>query len=463
MAKKNIINKSIIIKYCKYLTILKIVFILLFHSAYAEQLITNNSLQSLSEQKQGLRFLKIIFNTNKVIKDIEMASYISYLGHKLVEYSDDKDINYGFFLLADSSINAFAGPYGYIGVNTGLLLASEHEAELAAVLAHEIAHITKRHLYRYQTKVENNNFLLGAGVLASIFVKNKELSQAIVGSTIAGVTQRSVNFTREHEIEADKIGLDILHKAQFNPRGMMDLFSKLKDEQGAIEYIRTHPLSINRMASVLQKIPINTSYNYHDSFTYRAIKSRLYYKIIGRLNSSNDRDTTLYMKAYDLFTRQKYQQAKNTTQELLKLNQSNISYILFARILSANGEHKKAIKYLTPLINSDNFEPVVYYLAKIYQKDNQLKKAINLLRTTTKTKKVSYISYDLLAELFVINKQIDKYHFTKAYSLVKRGNYKEALSHLKQALAITNDNDFRDIVNYNLIIINNAITLLELK
>ncbi len=466
MAKKKIVNKSLIIQYCKYLAIFKgflMFFVLSFSNIYAEQLINNNSLQSLTEQKQGIEFLREIFKTNKVIKDIEISSYISNLGHKLTQYSYDKDINYGFFLLQDSSINAFAGPYGYIGIHTGLLLASEHEAELAAVLTHEIAHITQRHLLRYQTKIEDNNILLGAGILASIFIKNSELSQAIIGSTIAGVAQRSVNFTREHEVEADRVGSIILSKAQFNPRGMIAFFTKLKDEQGAIEYIRTHPLSINRMTAVLQTIPINTSYNYKDSFIYKVIKAKLYYKIIERVNPTNDKKINLYINAYDLFIKQEYKEAKNTMQKLLKLNQSSTSYILYARILSANNEHEQAIKYLTPLINNDNFEPIIYYLAQIYQNNKELQKAINLLRITTKTKQVSYLTYDLLAELFVANKQVDRYHLAKSYSLVRQGNYKDALIHLKQASAITSDNDFKDITDYNLTNLTNNMKLLDLK
>lgn len=440
-------------------TIISLLSFFLAFSAYTEPLIITNPYQSLADQEQGAKFLRLIIKSNKVINDIELSSYITTLGRKLVIHSDSPKRHFGFYLLEDSSINAFAGAYGYIGIHTGLILASDHEAELAAVMAHEIAHITRNHLTRYEDKTTNNNILITTGILVSLLIKNPEVSQAIAGSTVASIVQRYVNFTREHEIEADKTGLDILLKSKFNPYGMADFFKKLTDDEGAIEYIRTHPLSVNRIVASLQKLTLNNN-TYNDSFLYKVIKGRLYYSVVGRPDYTNEKQVNLYMAAYELFDKQQPQEANKKIQELLTINKDRVSYILAARILAANGKYKQAINYLKPLANNGNVEPVVYYLAKMYQKTNNIKQAISIVKKLTKTTVASYYMYDLLAQLYVADNKIARYHSAKAYSLVRQANYTEALIHLKQAEAITKDKDLKDSVSYNIKDLKNVIEVL---
>ncbi|TEU21999.1 MAG: M48 family peptidase, partial [Gammaproteobacteria bacterium] len=128
--------------------------------------------ESLNEKKRGNEFLQLIWNTDSVIADVEMTTYLRELGHELGEYSENPDKHFGFLLLNDDSINAFAGPYGYIGVHTGMLLSSDSESELAGVLSHEISHVTQNHLKRFSEKIDKQNYFMLAGMLAAALVDN---------------------------------------------------------------------------------------------------------------------------------------------------------------------------------------------------------------------------------------------------------------------------------------------------
>ncbi|RUM75620.1 MAG: M48 family peptidase, partial [Candidatus Thioglobus sp.] len=110
--------------------------------------------ESLSEKKRGNEFLQLIWNTDSVIADVEMTTYLRELGYELGMHSENPDKHFGFLLLNDDSINAFAGPYGYIGIHTGMLLSSDSESELAGVLSHEISHVTQNHLKRFSEKTD---------------------------------------------------------------------------------------------------------------------------------------------------------------------------------------------------------------------------------------------------------------------------------------------------------------------
>jgi predicted Zn-dependent protease len=162
--------------------------------------------ESLSEKKRGHEFLQLLWDTGSIVEDIEIQTYLKDLGHELTTYSENPDKHFGFLLLDDSSINAFAGSYGYIGVHTGMLLSSDSESELAGVLSHEISHVTQNHLNRFSEKTDKQTYLLVAGMLAAVLVDDSNASQAIAASTVAGAAQQSINFTREHEWEADRIG-----------------------------------------------------------------------------------------------------------------------------------------------------------------------------------------------------------------------------------------------------------------
>jgi len=191
----------------------------------------------------------------------ESTDYINNLGHRLASRAPGGRQEFTFFLMRDPQINAFALPGGFIGVNTGLIVAAQSESELAGVLAHEIAHVTQRHIARMLAKQEQSTLMslaaLAAGILLARVDSQAGQAAALFGQ--AGVAQSQLNFTRDNEREADRIGVQTLSLAGYDPRGMADFFERLQRASriygaGAPSYLRTHPLEYQRIADIQGRI-----------------------------------------------------------------------------------------------------------------------------------------------------------------------------------------------------------------
>ena len=403
-------------------------------------------IESLDEKKRGHEFLQLIWNTGSVITDVEMASYLSRLGHELTTYSENPDKHFGFLLLNDNSINAFAGPYGYIGVHSGMLLSSDSEAELAGVLSHEISHVTQNHLTRFSEKTDKQTYLMVAGMLVAALVDNFNASEAIASSTLASTAQQRINFTREHEWEADRIGTNMLAKSGFNPTGMAHFFEKLQDNASAEEFLRTHPLSINRISDSLQRAArISSSYR-QDSFEYTTLKARLYYYQHGRIKLESDPAITHYMAAYQALDQQAYASAKSHVDQLLKIDNSKSSYILAGRIASKLGELDLAQSYFDKNLMHEDDEASLYYAAQAYFEHQKFELGVSMLRPFLRTNQGSYESYKLLADLYVKQARFDRSHMQSAQALLVKGKLDEAIGHYQRAKAMTHSQDLHDVI-----------------
>jgi len=195
-------------------------------AAFSFSIPSTYSTDSLDERRLGNRVLQSIWDSKSVIKDMESQIYIKELGQDLVNKSNQPKRHYDFFLLEDDSVNAFASWNGYVGVHDALVLFSDNESELASILAHEISHITQEHLKRYQDKSAKQKILTVGGIIASVLVKNSELTEAIATTTIANDLQNQINYTREHEWEADNFSVNILEKTDFNIDGLGSFFQE---------------------------------------------------------------------------------------------------------------------------------------------------------------------------------------------------------------------------------------------
>jgi len=403
--------------------------------------------ESLNEKKHGNEFLQFIWDTGSIVTDIEMDVYLKELGYELGKYSENPDKHFGFLLLNDSSINAFAGPYGYIGVHTGMLLSSDSESELAGVLSHEISHVTQNHLSRFGDKTDKQTYLMWAGMVAALLVNNSDASQAIAASTVAGTAQKNINFTREHEWEADRIGTTMLSKSGFNPKGMAHFFEKLKDASDAEEFLLSHPLSINRISDSLQRAAKASGDYRKDSFDYATIKAKLYYHKHGRIKLEQDKVITHYMQAYRAFDQQDYSTAKTHVDQLLKLNHDKPSYVLAGRISSKLGDIDQAQQYFNQNNLVEDDEPSVYYVAQAYLDNQQPRSGVAILKPFLRVNKGSYQSYQLLSSLFVKLGIFDRAHIQSAKALIVQGKLDKAIGHYTRAKTVTNSQDLYDILS----------------
>lgn len=238
------------------------------------------SLLSLSEEKALGNNLARKFRTYaKVMDDIEVHNYITHLGQKLVSYSDSPQFPFHFFVVNNREINAFAMPGGLIAVYSGLVLNTRHEGELAAVIAHEIAHVTQRHIIRGMEKNTTYSIpLMALGVLGAL-MGIPEVSQAILVGAMAGSMQLQINFTRAHEREADNIGMQILAKSGFTSKSMPDFFKRLQEKtrfySQVPEFLRTHPVTLNRIAESYTRAESYNIEGFQESTLYHLFRAKL--------------------------------------------------------------------------------------------------------------------------------------------------------------------------------------------
>ncbi len=210
-----------------------------------------------AETRLGQEIMRQIRGSRDYYEDAVLTDYLNRLGERLVAASDEPGRRFEFFVVRDPSLNAFALPGGYIGIHTGLLSAARSEAELAGVLAHEIAHVTQHHLARMVKESEGLTVAALAGIAVAILAarSNPQLADAALRTSQAYGLQQQIDFTRAHEHEADRVGYQILEGAGFDPAGMASFFERLMlqgrlYDNSAPVYLRTHPLSHDRMADM---------------------------------------------------------------------------------------------------------------------------------------------------------------------------------------------------------------------
>ncbi len=231
---------------------------------------TETTLSPADERALGEAFMREIRARLTLVDDPLVERYIQSLGYRLVAASDRRDLWFTFFVVEDASLNAFAAPGGFVGVHSGMILATRSESEFASVLAHEIAHVTQRHIVRAIDHASRSNLPVLAGVLAAVIIgaQNAEAGQAAAAAVIGTSAQSRINFTRQNEMEADRVGIRILADAEFDPREMAGVFEKLqiaaRYSPRLPEYLSTHPVTTNRIAEARDRAE-RLPYKQHES------------------------------------------------------------------------------------------------------------------------------------------------------------------------------------------------------
>ncbi len=214
------------------------------------------------EFRIGLQIVRQLRDEGQVIEDPESTEYLQGVGSRIVaQATGDSGQRFSFFFVRDDTINAFALPGGFIGVNYGLMLATRNEAQLAGVLAHEVAHVTQRHIARRVRSQGRASLATTVAILASILLGAATGSSdaALGGISMAqgAAMQQQINFTRSNENEADRVGMQFLASAGFDPYGMPDFFETMgrrtaltaSSSRNAIpEILQSHPVTTNRIA-----------------------------------------------------------------------------------------------------------------------------------------------------------------------------------------------------------------------
>jgi len=261
------------------------------------------------EYNIGRMVMRNLRASGAIVDDPEISEYMQSLGLRLSSLAHDgnTDRQFNFFLVGSREINAFALPGGFVGVNSGLLLETSNESELAGVLAHEISHVTQRHIARSVEAQSRTSLLTTAAMLAAILIGaaaggGSDVTMGAIAAAQGMSAQAQINFTRENEAEADRIGIGVLAAAGFDPNAMPAFFETMfrrtqlgPDQVPAM--LRSHPVTSDRIAEskdrALQYPPVTA----HDSMSYALMKERA--RVLGTPPGANPLDQYNAVKISD--------------------------------------------------------------------------------------------------------------------------------------------------------------------
>ena len=243
--------------------------------------VSAGTLSPADERRLGEAFMREIRARLALVDDPVVEEYVNSMGRRLAAASPASGQPFHFFVVAQDDINAFAGPGGYIGINAGLITSTESEGELASVLAHEMAHVTQRHIARRFEHQERTHLPVLAGIVAAVVLgtQSPDLGQATAAAALGSAVQTTLHFSREAEQEADRVGLQVLEQAGYDPRAMPAFLERLHSSQRfarkAPEYLSTHPLTLSRVADLEARAEQTPPRGREDSLRYRLVQARL--------------------------------------------------------------------------------------------------------------------------------------------------------------------------------------------
>jgi len=243
-------------------------------------------LSPAQERKLGDTVVQQLRAAGGWMDDPEVNDYLNELGHRLIAASKDVKSDFEFFAVPDQAINAFALPGGYVGVNTGLILLCQTESELASVLAHEITHVTQHHMSRMIAGQKDTMLMTLAGLALALLAARSggsssgDLVQGAVMASQAAAIQTQLNFTRENEYEADRIGFQRLDAAGFDVNAMATFMERMQKairftEGNAPNYLRSHPVTFERVAEAQSRAEGHPYHQYVDSLDFHMVRALL--------------------------------------------------------------------------------------------------------------------------------------------------------------------------------------------
>jgi predicted Zn-dependent protease len=411
------------------------------------------------ERRLGQAFMRQVRSNMTLVSDPLLKAYIERLGERLATASEEIDQPFSFFLVDNSMVNAFAGPSGYIGIHTGLILTTESENELAAVVAHEIAHVTQKHLLRTFQMAENLSVSTAAVILAAVVLgaatENADAGMAAAAGAQAGMLQRQINFTRANEKEADRVGIRIMSRAGFDPRAMPVFFERMGkanrfySSKELPEFLRTHPVTTNRIADSRNRAESYPYKQYPDSVEYHLVRANLRERgfknpkeAIQFFQSSlaegryRSEEGQRYGLVRALIRARQFQTARKELRKLQKKDPSRIHYlVLEAELLEKSGQLGQALKVLEDaLALYPNNYPLSIYYSEGLLKAGKPANARRLLEKLRRSRPLDAELYSLLARASADAGEINQSHQYMAEYYYLDGNLQSAVQQLEIAL-----------------------------
>lgn len=416
----------------------------------------------IQEQELGEAFFRNLHAQLTINQDPDIQQYIQMTGQKLVANSDTPGKPFHFFVVLDNAINAFAGPGGYIGVNSGLIINSESESELASVMAHEIAHVTQRHLYRAFEAASQLSLPTAAATIAAMLLSTQSaaLGQAALLAVQAGNVQSQINFTRSNEEEADRIGMQILSQSEFDPRSMPIFFERLQQSsryygRNIPEFLRTHPVTSSRISDSRGRSEKYPYRQYPDSANYLLTKAKLrvltaddtadlvnYFESRQSQGTAEQRAVGRYGMGLIYARNQQFKQAKAIFSQLNKEFPQQNQYIsALARVEQETGNFSAALQiYQTALKKHPHNTAIKLEYISTLLKTGDAQQARKMLQSLNYETQQQPIVYKLLAQTYGELGQSAESHRYMAEYYYSIGDNESAITQIKLAQKTENLN-----------------------
>lgn len=396
-----------------------------------------------------------------VVNDPVLVEYINELGHILVANAESVKFPFHFFLIQDNEINAAAFFGGYVKIHTGLFLYADNESQLASVVAHEIAHVTQRHLARMMEAQSRSNPATLAALAGSVLLTlvSPEAGLAMLQTTMAASMQASINYTRTHEFEADRIGINTLSQSGFDPREMAGFFGKLSAQYRYAskppQMLMTHPLPDTRVAesrnraSQLPKITAKPSLSYHLAkarieVRYSAMAADASLSFFD--NQLENRDykveaAALYGKSLALMELEKYAEAETIMDGLLMNDPRNLFYVDVKTDLDLlQNRHQPAIDRLANLYKEmPNNSVVAINLTHAYMEHKNYALASKIIEKFLRQQPDNALAWSMAIKVNQGLGDLSKAYQARAEYLALHGDYKKAINELNSASAETDN------------------------
>lgn len=419
------------------------------------------------EYQIGQAFFWRLQQSVDLIDDPEVNSYLRSVGNRLVENSDSPELLFTFFMVSNPVVNAFATPGGFIGVHSGLVLTSQTEDEMASVLAHEIVHITQRHLLRSFEKSKHVNLATTVGLIAAVLLGTADPSvgTAALFAVQAGGVQAQLNFTRAHESEADNLGMLTLVRSGFDAQAMPAFFERLQQagrfyaSNATPEFLRTHPVTTSRIANARGRaVTYPLKRQLTDTLQFYLIREKLrvitatnlteltqYYENALKQGNNINEVATRYGYSLALAELGDHTKARQQLQTLIDDDSDRLSYQLaLADIEMAVGRHDAALKIYhdNQLLYPDDYALSLKQVTSLLQL-NLPKQAATLLQRQLDLGAPSQQVYKLLAQAKGDLGQKSQAHSWLAEYYYSSGQLGQAADQLRLAASFAKNDEYQ--------------------
>jgi len=417
----------------------------------------SNMLSNAEEREYAQGLIRQMRAYELLNEDPLINDFFSDMGYNLAASSDQPGAAFTFVVLDQPIVNAFAAPGGVIALYSGLILLAETQDEVAGVLSHEIAHITQLHMYRAFERGKEMNVLAMLAMLGLILASggNGEVIQGAVMGSQAISAQAQINFTRHNEVEADRVGIRTLSAAGYDPNGMADFFEKMgqtnrANGEGPPEFLRTHPVSVNRIAEAKSRIQNLPAVKADEGRRFYIVQARLRAlleddpkKAISHFETELEKPLSearingnLYGLAIARQRNAEFDEAEAILSQLLEKEPTRLVYQLqMANLQRKRGQPQQAIDSLAVLYHSFPGNKAIaleYGKALLDERDpKQAEIASEVLRQQLATRQTDPALYALYAQ--AANLAGDEIRSTEAIaeSYYQRGGTEEAITQLE--------------------------------